>query len=80
MRNHDIFIFTSDRQEGWGAVLNEAMDSGSTVVASDAIGSSPFLIKDGQNGFLFKSENHKSLYQKVAYLIDNPLPAEVLRK
>lgn len=72
MRNHDIFIFTSDRQEGWGAVLNEAMDSGCAVVASDAMGSAPFLIKDGQNGFLFKSENHKSLYQKVAYLIDNP--------
>jgi len=72
MRNHDIFVFTSDRQEGWGAVLNEAMDSGCAVVASDEIGSAPFLIKDGHNGLMFKSMDCSSLYQKVSFLIDNP--------
>ena len=30
----DIFLFTSDYREGWGAVLNEAMNSGCAVIAS----------------------------------------------
>ena len=68
-REHHIFIFTSDRNEGWGAVLNEAMSNGCAVVASDKIGSAPFLINDGENGFLFKSENLRSLTEKVEKLI-----------
>lgn len=42
MERAGIFLFTSDRQEGWGAVLNESMNSGCAVVASHAIGSVPF--------------------------------------
>ncbi len=72
MQEADFFLFTSDRNEGWGAVLNEAMSSRCAVVASDAIGSAPFLIKNGQNGFLFKSKDLNSLYEKVAYLLNNP--------
>lgn len=72
MRAHDIFLFTSDRNEGWGAVLNESMSNGCAAVASDMIGSAPFLIKDGENGLLFKSECLDSLEEKVCYLLDNP--------
>lgn len=72
MRKHDIFLFTSDKNEGWGAVLNEAMSNGCTVVASNQIGSVPFLIKDGVNGLIFESDNVESLYIKVVSLIENP--------
>lgn len=72
MRNHDVFLFTSDRNEGWGAVLNEAMSNGCTVVASNEIGSTPYLIDDWKNGLVFKSNRIDSLYEKVTYLIDNP--------
>ena len=72
MRRHDIFLFTSDRNEGWGAVLNEAMSNGCAVVGSDEIGSVPFLIEDGVNGYKFKSRNLDSLEKKVVYLIENP--------
>lgn len=34
MEKENIYLFTSDRQEGWGAVLNESMNSGCAVVAS----------------------------------------------
>ena len=34
MEKASIYLFTSDRQEGWGVVLNEAMNSGCAVVAS----------------------------------------------
>lgn len=42
MEKADIYLFTSDFNEGWGAVLNESMNSGCAVVASHAIGSVPF--------------------------------------
>ena len=71
MSHHDIFLFTSDKGEGWGAVLNEAMSQGCAVVASDLIGAAPFLIENGKNGLLFKSESLKSLYNKVKLLFDD---------
>ena len=72
MRNHDIFLFTSDKNEGWGAVLNEAMSSMTVVVGSHLIGAVPYLIQDGVNGCIFKSRNIDSLEEKVRFLIDNP--------
>ena len=72
MYNSDIFLFTSDRHEGWGAVVNEAMSSGCCVVGSDAIGSIPFLINDGQNGLIYRDGDINSLHSKVKYLLNDP--------
>lgn len=72
MRNHDIFLFTSDRNEGWGAVANEAMSNGCTIIASDEIGSAPYLIQPYVNGLTFESCNSDDLFEKVLYLINNP--------
>lgn len=72
MRQHDLFLFTSDRNEGWGAVLNEAMSNGCAVVASDEIGAVPFLVKHMKNGMIFRSGDLDSLYEKVVFLIDHP--------
>ena len=66
-----IFLFTSDRNEGWGAVLNESMNSGCAVVASDAIGAVPFLVKDGENGLCYKRCDVDDLYNKVKYLLEH---------
>lgn len=71
MRYHQIFLFTSDKNEGWGAVLNESMSNGCAVVASNMIGSVPFLIEDGINGLIFKSGDLDSLEMKVVSLLDN---------
>lgn len=71
MRSHDMFLFTSDRNEGWGAVANEAMSNGCVLVGSDAIGSVPFLLKDGENGCVFKSCDLDSLMEKVEYLLND---------
>lgn len=72
MEQSRIYLFTSDRKEGWGAVLNEAMNSGCAVVASHAIGSVPFLVKDGENGSVYESGNEDELFFKVKCLLDNP--------
>lgn len=83
MKEHDMFLFTSDRNEGWGAVANECMANGCVLVASDAIGSVPYLVKDGVNGLMFKSAATNTsfgnpdpkalddLTEKVAWLLDN---------
>ena len=80
MRNHDVFLFTSDENEGWGAVLNEAMSSMSVVVGSHLIGAVPYLIQDGVNGCIFQSQEIDSLEEKVRYLIDNPEHRVILAK
>lgn len=72
MEQANLFLITSDHNEGWGAVLNESMNSGCAVVASNAIGSAPYLIQDGTNGSIFESGNFDSAYQKIADLMDNP--------
>lgn len=71
MREHEIFLFTSDKNEGWGAVSNEAMSNGCVLVGSSVIGSIPFLLKDGVNGLVFKSENLDSLVSKVEWLFNH---------
>ena len=70
MEKAEIHIFTSDRNEGWGAVLNEAMNSACACVCSNVIGASGFLIKEGVNGNLYQDGNFEEFYQKVRALID----------
>lgn len=71
MEKAQIFLATSDYKEGWGAVVNEAMNSGCAVVASHEMGAVPFLIKHGQNGLVFKSCHVSDLCQKVANLLED---------
>lgn len=73
MSRNDIFCFTSNRLEGWGAVLGEAMACGCCPVSSADTGATPFLIRHGKNGVIFKTGNIQDLYEKVVYLIDNPI-------
>lgn len=72
METSDIFLFTSDRNEGWGAVLNESMNSGCAVVAGSNIGSVPYLIKNGVNGLIYNDKNWDDLYTKLKLLVDDP--------
>ena len=71
MEQADLFLFTSDFNEGWGAVLNESMNSGCAVVASHAIGSVPFLIKNGVNGLIYQDGNKEHLEMQVCSLLDD---------
>lgn len=72
MERAQIFLFTSDRGEGWGAVLNESMNSACAVLADAAIGAVPYLIKEGINGFSYPSGDEDALYGKLRAALENP--------
>jgi glycosyltransferase involved in cell wall biosynthesis len=72
MENSDIFLFTSDRGEGWGAVLNEAMNSGCACLADKEAGATGFLIRDGENGLIYEDGNEKQFLKKLEKLAGNP--------
>ncbi len=71
MENSDIYLFTSDFNEGWGAVLGEAMASGCAVVTSHGIGATPFLAKHKENSLIYETGNVDSLYRNVKKLMDS---------
>lgn len=62
MEKADIFLFTSDRQEGWGAVANEAMNSGCALVADHLIGAIPYLVEDGKSGMIYRDGDKSQLF------------------
>ena len=71
MAESEIFLFTSDFKEGWGATLNEAMSNGCAVVANCAAGSVPYLIEDGKNGLIFNVNDSNNACEKAKYLFNN---------
>jgi glycosyltransferase involved in cell wall biosynthesis len=78
MEKANIYLFTSDFREGWGAVLYEAMNSGCAVVASHAIGAVPLMLKHKENGLIYKNADLDDLYVKVKKLIENKNKREYL--
>lgn len=72
MEESNIFLFTSCKEEGWGAVLNEAMECGCAPVCCHAIGSVPFLVAHKINGLIFQQNKQNQLNEEVEYLINNP--------
>ena len=71
MDKADIYILGSNFYEGWGAVVNEAMNSGCAMLVSHAVGSAAYLIKSGENGFIYECGNIKDLTKKLRHLIIN---------
>lgn len=72
MKQAHIFLFTSDYGEGWGAVVNEAMNSGCAMVVSHAVGAAPFLIEHMENGLIYRSRDVSELANRIEYLLQNP--------
>lgn len=69
MKKSNIFIMTSDRNEGWGATINEAMNSACAVIANKKIGAVPYLIENMKNGITYKST--REFVKKSEFIIDN---------
>lgn len=80
MQQSDVFLITSDKNEGWGVVVNEAMSSACAVVACREIGSAPYLIEHGNNGLIYDKRDKDSLYKCVKQLLDNKQFREQIQK
>ena len=72
MEESEIYLITSDRKEGWGAVVNEAMNSGCAVVADHMIGAAPWMIRQRENGILYHDGCEQQLQEYVAELLQDP--------
>ncbi len=72
MEAAELFLFTSNYLEGWGAVVNEAMDSGCALVASGEAGAVPFLIRDGENGLIYENGSAEAFVEKCLQLARDP--------
>ena len=80
MENSHIFVLASDWLEGWGAVLNEAMNSGLAAVASTQAGAACYLIDNGINGFYYEKGSYQEMRHKVKRLLDEPELREKLAR
>lgn len=72
MERAQIYLFTSDQMEGWGVVLNEAMNSGCCTVACEKIGAAPCLLFNQNNGILYKNRDQSGFEQAVITLLQSP--------
>jgi glycosyltransferase involved in cell wall biosynthesis len=66
----DIFVLPS-RSEAMSNALMEAMACGASAVASN-VGGNPELIRDGETGLLFPSEDAEALASRLQRLVDDP--------
>ena len=71
MEKCHIHIFTSNYLEGWGAVVNEAMNAGCAVIANEEVGCAPYLIRNGSNGLTYQA-SYEDMLDKVMLLVNYP--------
>ena len=71
MEKCHIHLFTSNHLEGWGAVVNEGMNSGCVEVVDARVGAAPFLIRHGENGLLYQSGSYDEMEALVFDLFEN---------
>lgn len=72
MEKSHVYLFTSDYNEGWGAVLNESMASACVPVCNVSVGAAPYLIEHGKNGFLCRCKDAYDMFCRVKTLIEDP--------
>jgi glycosyltransferase involved in cell wall biosynthesis len=71
---HDLFVLPS-RWEGYGYSVLEAMANGLPVIASDRAGASD-CIDNGVNGYIFESDNLKSLTTAIENIVKDHVKLE----
>lgn len=71
MEKYPIFLMTSDKTEGWGAVINEAMSCGCAVVASDCIGAVSSMVESERNGLVYPFGDVDTMCEQIKGLLDN---------
>ena len=70
----DVFVLPSaGPNETWGLSINEAMASGKPVLVSNRCGGAVDLVVEGENGYVFQSENQRDLVDKMNLMLNHDL-------
>ena len=69
LRNTDIVVVCSE-MEGFGRVTVESMLAGTIVLGADT-GATTELIKNGENGYLYRSHDEVSFTNKLHQILEN---------
>jgi len=60
-------------KEPWGLVVNEALNQGIPVIATDAVGAAAGgLVLDGVNGFVVPEQNSSALLEALSRILESP--------
>lgn len=66
----DLFILPSIN-DAWGLVVNEAMAAKLPIIVSDGCGCSLDLVKEGENGYVYKGGDSEELAKKIGIILSN---------
>ena len=72
MRGHDVYVMASDENEGWGAVVNEALEEGMSVFGTFEAGASAAMLPKER---LFHAGDWRGLAELLAKEANGELPA-----
>ncbi|MBM3525257.1 MAG: glycosyltransferase family 4 protein, partial [Alphaproteobacteria bacterium] len=59
-------------QEAWGLVVNEVMCAARAVIASDSIGCAPDLVRSGENGAVFRTDDIDDMARALREVVGDP--------
>ena len=68
MRTHDVYVFSSNAGDGWGAVVSEALEEGMKVLGTTGAGSSATILPPTH---LFKAGDVKRLIELLSKEIEH---------
>jgi glycosyltransferase involved in cell wall biosynthesis len=66
----DVFVIPSNF-EPWGLIVNEVMNAGRPIIASDRVGACPDLVKHGVNGYVYRTEDVGDLHQALERVLED---------
>jgi glycosyltransferase involved in cell wall biosynthesis len=72
-----VFVLPS-RDEPWGLIVNEVMNSGRAVIVSDDVGCQPDLIADGVEGCVFPAGDVAALTEALRRALATPETAKAM--
>lgn len=64
-QRHDVFVLPS-LSEPWGLVVEEALNNGLPVLVSDRVGCADEIVRDGENGLVFRCGDKADLCRKLS--------------
>ncbi|MPY70081.1 MAG: glycosyltransferase [Alphaproteobacteria bacterium] len=67
----NVFVLPSVL-EPWGLVVNEVMNAGRAVIASDQVGAAADLVRDGENGFVMPARDIAALAGALRAVLSDP--------